>query len=94
MATEYGARSLGYENLGALREGYLADFIVLDDLFLTPLTESNLFEQLIVHGKQEYVSDVFVNGRQLMDRHGLLTLDEEKAYREVRDIAERFWKGL
>ncbi len=94
MATEYGAHSLGYENLGVLREGYLADFIVLDDLFLTPLTESNLFEQLIVHGKQEYVSDVFVNGRQLMDRHGLLTLDEEKAYREVRDIAERFWKGL
>lgn len=94
MATEFGAHCLGYENLGSLEAGYLADFIVLEDRFLTPVTPENIFDQLIVYGEKESVSDVFVNGRQLMENRRLLTLDEDAANRQVRETAEKFWEGL
>ncbi|MFB5661705.1 amidohydrolase [Alteribacillus sp. HJP-4] len=78
MATKNGAEALGFKDSGIVREGAAADFIMLDisSAHLQPL--QNLFSHLIYTASGHDVTDVFVNGRQLLKNRALQTLDEEK----------------
>ncbi|MEA4812059.1 MAG: amidohydrolase family protein [Anaerolineaceae bacterium] len=68
LATESGAECLGLTRTGKLQKGFTADFMILENEFLTPLNESNIFDQLIVFGKKEFVSQVFVNGKSIYQK--------------------------
>ena len=93
MATEYGAGCLGWKRCGKLNPGFYPDFIVLKDEFLTPVTRENIFDQIVVHGKRDYVDRVVVNGRILVDKGILLNMDEEKINAEMREFAKEFREG-
>lgn len=93
MATEYGAGCLGWKRCGKLTPGFYPDFIVLKDEFLTPVTRENIFDQIVVHGKRDYVDRVVVNGRILVDKGILLNMDEEKINAEMREFAKEFREG-
>ncbi len=67
LATESGARSLGWDGVGKLEKGYQADFLLIEDQFASPLNKENIFDQLIVFGKKEFVKKVFVAGRQVFE---------------------------
>ena len=57
MATEGGARALGFDRIGRLDAGWAADLQVVDATFATPLTEDNLFEQIVLWRNHSHVRD-------------------------------------
>lgn len=94
MATEYGARCMGLEKVGRLEEGWQADCFLLRDRFLSPITEENLFDQVVVHGRREWITHTAAAGRLLLEDGCLTTIDEDAAYRAVRQITQTFWRAL
>ncbi len=65
MATENGAGAFGL-NAGVIREGALADFLLLDmdNHFLLP--DINLLSNLIYSADSSCITDVYCNGKALM----------------------------
>ncbi|YCA44883.1 amidohydrolase [Bacillus sp. JZ8] len=79
MATLNGAKALGYEDTGVLKEGYKADFISIDPrdkVHLQPL--ENASSHLLYAASGKDVSDSVINGNVVMENRVLLTLDEER----------------
>ena len=60
MATEHGAYVLGLQNSGKIAVGNKADIIVMEDEFKTPVTLDNIFDQIVVQGKKEFISNVYI----------------------------------
>jgi len=92
MATEYGAKVLGWADVGRLEPGYAADFVILDNLFPTPLTRKNVFDQLVVHGAREMVRSVFVVGNPVMLDHKLQQVDIQAAAAALKNQVSVFWE--
>jgi 5-methylthioadenosine/S-adenosylhomocysteine deaminase len=88
LATQAGARALGFEGAGALTVGAPADLILvnLDAPHLRPI--HSLVANLVHSAKGADVTDVMVDGRWLMRDRALLTLDEEKILREAEAHAQ------
>lgn len=81
MATETGADVMypGRE-WGRLKAGNPADFITIDLGGLTsPVTEHNIFEQLVLYRRNTDVCDLFVDGRQIKKDHVLVNLQLEQS---------------
>jgi len=89
MATIDGARALGLGcKIGSLEPGKRADLIVLDTRkpHLTPMYHP--MSHLVYAAKGSDVVTSVVNGRILMEKGRLLTLDLEGIFRSVGQIAE------
>jgi len=93
MATCNGARAMGLADVGTLEPGMSADLVVYEDGQPTPITEGNIFDQLVIFGNRGNVRDVYVAGRALLDDGELTTIDEEAARARMRTCADRFWRG-
>ncbi len=94
MATLGGAEALHMENrIGSLEKGKRADIIMvdLDALHLTP--RYNIYSHLVYAAKPSDVTDVFVEGRQLMKSRKLLTLDEVSIRAEAQDYRKKIEAG-
>lgn len=79
MATTDGARVLGMEDkIGSLAEGKQADVIVidLDRPHLTPIYD--VISHLVYVARGSDVRDVIVNGRIVVDRGRVTTVDEKE----------------
>jgi len=88
MATIEGARALGLDSrIGSIEPGKLADVIVVDTRrpHLTPMY--NPISHLVYSARGNDVTATIVNGRVLMEKERLVTLDLEAIYREVGEIA-------
>jgi cytosine/adenosine deaminase-related metal-dependent hydrolase len=94
MGTVNGAKVLGWEECGSLEVGKKADFVCMASRFPTPLGAENLFDQIIVFGKKEFITHVYCGGKALMRDGDLTTLDQEQVRRDMKDCASRFWKDL
>ncbi|HLV45337.1 MAG TPA: amidohydrolase [Aggregatilineales bacterium] len=88
MATQNGARALGFEGTGALTVGAPADLILvnLDAPHMRPL--HSLVANLVQAAKGGDVTDVMVNGRWLMRNRELQTLDEARILYEAERHAQ------
>ena len=92
-ATYNGAQAMGYQNLGLLKEGYLADIILLrvDDVHMAPChdMESNL----VYSAQGSDVCMTMVNGKVLYRDGEYTTMDAklvvERARREAGLLMER-----
>lgn len=87
MATVNGAKAIGREDeLGVLREGVIADLILvnLDEPQFIP--ENNIISGLVYAFKGSEVDTVLVDGRVLMKNGKLTTIDEHMVYEQVRKI--------
>lgn len=91
MATENGAKVLGWTDTGSLKPKNKADFIVMNDKFKTPVTLDNLFDQIVVHGDKAYIDRLYVNGKLLVENGQVKNIDKDKVFRQMRTIADRFW---
>lgn len=88
MATQHGARALGFEGTGALIAGAPADLILvsLDAPHMRPL--HSLVANLVHAAKGGDVTDVMVDGRWLMRSRELQTLDEARILQEAERHAQ------
>ncbi|MGI5891390.1 MAG: amidohydrolase [Bacillota bacterium] len=89
MATLNGAKALGYEDVGVLKEGMKADLILLnlDQPHLMP--PNDLISHLVYAASGADVDSVIINGRLLMEKRQLLYLDAEKIMADASVIAKR-----
>ena len=89
MATKNGARALGFDNAGELKEGMLADILLMDfdKSHMQPLR--NQANALVYSAQASDADTVIVNGKTLYSKGIYYTLDIEKIKFESNKIAER-----
>lgn len=88
MATIMGAKAIGLGDMvGSLEVGKKADLIMLDlsRPHANPL--HNVYSLIAYSLRGSDVETVIVNGRVVVDNRELLTMDIEKIYADVREIA-------
>ncbi len=98
MATRGGAKALGLgEELGILKEGYLADLIILDDggLHAAPmrnLEKDEVLKRLVSAYQSASVQTSIIDGKIVMEDRQLLTLNEEKILQEGKQSLDILWE--
>lgn len=88
LATLNGAKALGIDHLtGSLTPGKAADFIAiqLDEVETLPLYHPT--SQIVYAAGRHQVTDVWVDGKQLMKNRKLTTLDEKELIEKAK-----FWR--
>ncbi len=92
MATRKSANAIGLNRVGSLEVGWEADMIRIDTdcSTFTPSTDLNeTLAHLVWSGSNRSVTDVWVAGSKVLSEGDLVTIDEERALREVKERAFR-----
>jgi 5-methylthioadenosine/S-adenosylhomocysteine deaminase len=93
MATVNGAKALGYDNLGRLEVGCLAD-LVLYDMDKPHWHPRNDRVSLLVYAANAMDTDtVIVNGRVVLEKGQPCYIDTEKVYAECEARSRRLMKA-
>lgn len=90
-ATENGAKALGFDN-GVIKQGACADIALIPTNTLQFTPGTNLVASLCYAASGRDVDTLIVNGRILMEKRRLLTLDEEEIIFNCNKISERLVK--
>ncbi|MCD6559676.1 MAG: amidohydrolase family protein [Palaeococcus sp.] len=92
MATLNGAKALKL-NAGVIREGNLADLVIID--FNKPHLRpaNNVISHLVYSANGNDVETTIVNGEILMLDGEVLTLEEEKVMEEAQKVADKLHEG-
>ncbi len=94
LATVGGARALGMENeIGTLEVGKKADVILLDLTlpWYRPIRQQNLISNIVYNSNGSDVTDVFVDGVQLVSNRVVTAVDAEAIMADCQARAERIW---
>ncbi len=83
LATQHGARAMGFNNSGVLQVDADADLILLDMDKPHLVPRHNLAANIVHSARASDVNYVIVNGKVLLRQGELTTLDEEKIMREA-----------
>ena len=94
MATEWGAKALGFNDTGKILPGYRADLAVLDLQHLPLQPDYNPLALIVYSAKAGYVSDLIVDGEFIMKNYKILTLDETLVLEKVQEIKEEIFHLL
>jgi 5-methylthioadenosine/S-adenosylhomocysteine deaminase len=90
MATLNGARALGLEkDIGSIEVGKRADVIAVECDSIEMLPMYNAISHVVYVAGREHVSDVWVNGKHLLNDHQLTTIDEALVKKSVREWAAK-----
>ena len=91
MATVDGARALGFRDLGLIKEGYLADIVILDPRHPGSTPFFNAYSHLVYVFKPYHVDTVIVNGEVVIEDGVVKMLDIEdlmsRAYKRSIELA-------
>ncbi len=90
MAILNGAQALGFRDTGCLKVGNKADLILMDfrRAHLTPLWDT--LSHIVYSSSAFDIKTMIVDGRLIMDKGEILTLDEEEVYFEINRRFKRF----
>jgi 5-methylthioadenosine/S-adenosylhomocysteine deaminase len=94
MATMGGAKALGMESeIGSLDVGKKADVIIvdIDNPWCRPIRQQNLITNIVFNSNGSDVTDVFVDGRHVMQDRRVTTVDVPSILQETQTRAERIW---
>jgi 5-methylthioadenosine/S-adenosylhomocysteine deaminase len=97
IATIGGARALGMESeIGSLEVGKKADIILVDVTtpWCNPIRTENLITNLVFNANGSDVTDVFVDGRPILQDRELKTVDKGAILREAQERADRIWSRV
>ncbi len=78
--------------VGILKEGALADVIIVDYNPPTEINEGNINGHLLFGVTGRHVDTTIVNGKVLMEDRKLLNIDEERIMAKSRELAAAVWK--
>ena len=89
IATKNGAQAMGYNNLGEIKPGNIADLAILDlDCpNMQPINDPVAALSYSANGSE--VETVIVGGRVLMENREFLTIDRERVFFEIGKVCER-----
>jgi len=87
MATFEGARAFGFVNTGLIREGWMADLVLvdLDRPHYVGVNEENLSAYIVYAGSSADVRGTMVNGKWLYLDGGYPTLDRDEIVAKARE---------
>ena len=90
MATYEGARAFGFTQKGMIREGWMADLVLvdLDTPHYIGVDEENLAAYLVYAGSSADVKGTMVNGKWLYRNGDYPTLDREEIVQRAREARE------
>lgn len=94
MATIDAARALDMaDEIGSLEPGKKADIMLVDvtTSWANPLRTENLISNLVYNACGRDVTDVFVDGEQLVKDGALTKLDEKEIIADAQKVAEEVW---
>ena len=94
MATLGGARGLGMEGeIGSLEAGKKADVILVDVSrpWTMPIRLENFCSNLVYNAGGSDVTDVFVDGQDIVRDREVVTIDRAEVFDQVQRRAERIW---
>ncbi len=91
MATVNGAKALGFNRCGQIREGFRADMVLVDISKPHYLPLHRLTSNLAYSAQAADVETVFVDGKILYDRGEYKTLDKEKILHHVRLVYKKLF---
>ena len=95
MATIGGARVLGMEKeIGSLETGKRADLIVLDLDTPNATPMYDVYSQLVYALKGSNVTDVIVNGREVVRDRRCLTLDQQAVLAKAREYGTKVAQSI
>ena len=89
MATANAGAFLG-QDIGVIREGAKADLIFLDLSAPSMFPNNNILSSLCYSANGSEVESVMIDGRFVMRKNELLTIDSERVRFEVRKIADQY----
>jgi putative selenium metabolism protein SsnA len=78
--------------VGILKEGALADIIIVDYNPPTPINENNINSHLLFGINGRNVDTTIINGKVIMENRQLVNIDEESLMARSRSLAESVWK--
>ncbi|MDR3350014.1 MAG: amidohydrolase [Acidaminococcales bacterium] len=90
MATINGAKALRIDNCGYLAAGAKADIVLFDIDKIHWHPKFNLCQLMVYAGQSADVDTVMVNGKILLEKGRLNTIDEEKVKYEVNKRVQKF----
>lgn len=91
VATQNGARALGFKDLGTLAPGQCADLLLIPADLPTPLTAHNAADQLLLWRSPGDVRGVMCAGKWLLRDGETVGVDEEAVRANVLEAAARLW---
>ena len=89
IASRNGARAMGYDNLGEIKTGNIADLVILDLDRPNMQPVNDPIAALAYSANGSEVETVIVDGKVLMENREFLTMDRERVYYEIDKICER-----
>jgi cytosine/adenosine deaminase-related metal-dependent hydrolase len=93
MATQNGARALGFHDLGTLSPGNQADLLLIDATLPTPVAPHNLADQLLLWRNPCHLRAVMCAGKWLLVDGGPVGVDEEAVRTHAVEAAARLWRA-
>jgi cytosine/adenosine deaminase-related metal-dependent hydrolase len=93
LATEGGAKALGYQNIGRIEPGWQADLQLIQADLPTPVQAHNLYEQMLLYRNSENVRAVLVAGEVKVKNGQVCNADWRQLQAHTREAAERLWSA-
>ncbi len=88
FATVNGAKALGYDNLGKLEVGYIADIALLDTNVPQMVPLRNYYAAVCYCCDGSETDTLILDGKVVMKNKKLLTIDEEELYYNINKIVK------
>jgi 5-methylthioadenosine/S-adenosylhomocysteine deaminase len=92
MATQNGARALGFDSLGTLAPGHQADLLLIAADLPTPLARHNLADQLLLWRNPTDLRGVMCAGRWLLKDGDVIGVDETSVRARAIEAAAHLWR--
>lgn len=90
MATVNGAHALGFGmDVGAIKAGMKADLIIIDIDKINYCPNNNIISALAYSANSSDVDTVMVDGRILLEKGELKTIDEEEVKYNIKKLAQK-----
>ena len=93
LATEGGARALGFENVGRIEKGWQADLQLIKPKLPTPIQEHNIYEQLLLFCNARSVQSVWVAGQLKVNQGEVLGADWDALKTQTQEAALKLWSS-
>jgi 5-methylthioadenosine/S-adenosylhomocysteine deaminase len=100
MATIEAARALQMDDkVGSLKNGKLADIIIVDleRLTMSPIFDDpirNIIPNLVYSARGDEVETVIIDGKVVVENHKILTINEEEVIIQANQAAKRISNEL